>query len=375
MVQDITVYWHERMLDHEPPRGAFKYPSTPIVTYEEAHPDRRERVENILAMIEHCFPDRSEIVEPKHASREEIERVHDGEYIDWLKEFSANGGGRIEDTTTGMNEATFDAACVSAGAAIAATHQAVVGTENLPYALCRPSGHHAQTDRADGFCFLNNAAIAAVDALDTGMDSVVIIDWDVHHGNGTQEVFYDRDDVFYVSAHHDHGSWHPKYHPQKGTIEEDGVGAGKGYNMNVPLPPGTGDRGYEAFFERFVEPAVAEFDPDLIIVSAGQDAGGADPNGRNLVTRGGFAELGSRVATLADETADGRLALIQEGGYQPSHLSFATLGVFEGVLGEQVELEQFGTDDPFDWLDEPTGLVNSWLDDAARHHRDYWPIK
>ena len=368
------------MLDHEPPKGAFKFPDTPIVAVPEVHPDRRERVENIRAMLDHAFGDRTETVSPESASRAALERVHDPEYLDWLIEFCADGGGRIDDTTTGLNEHTYDAARVSAGAAIAAAGHALdeVGRDDggsLPYALCRPSGHHAQPDCADGFCYLNNVALAAEAALatdgpaDVTADRVAIIDWDVHHGNGTQEAFYDRDDVLFVSAHNDHGSWHPEYHPQEGSIEEFGEGDGEGYTLNVPLPPGTGNRGYEAFFERVVDPAVAGFDPDLILVSAGQDAGPSDMNGRNIVTREGFRHMGDRVQQLADETADGALALIQEGGYQPSHLSFATLGVFEGVLGRTVDLDGYGTGDPFEFLDEPTELVDEWLDRAVDHHR------
>ncbi|WP_049996128.1 arginase family protein [Halococcus sediminicola] len=383
MTSDITVYWDDRMLDHEPPTGASKYPDTPIVAAPEVHPDRRERVENIRAMIDHAFGDVTETVSPASASRAALKRVHDPEYLDWIEAFCADGGGRIGDTTTGMNEHTADAARVSAGAAIEAASAALVngdGDDALPYALCRPSGHHAQPDRADGFCFLNNAALAAEAALaddgaDVVADRVAIVDWDVHHGNGTQEAFFDRDDVLFVSAHNDHGSWHPKYHPQEGSIEEVGTENGEGYTVNVPLPPGTGNRGYESVFDRIVEPAVAEFDPNLVIVSAGQDAGPADMNGRNIVTRAGFRELGARVRRLADETADGALALIQEGGYQPSHLSFATLGVFEGILNHTVDLEQYGTDDPFEFLDEPTGLVDDWIDEAVERHREYWPVE
>jgi acetoin utilization deacetylase AcuC-like enzyme len=379
MTTDITVYWDDQMLDHEPPKGAFKFPFTPIVAVPEVHPDRRERVQNIRAMLDHAFGDIFETVSPDPASRKAIERVHDPDYLDWLVEFCADGGGRIEDTTTGLNEHTYDAARVSAGAAIAAAGQALDGSkddgqEALPYALCRPSGHHAQPDCADGFCYLNNVALAAEAALatdgpaDITADRVAIIDWDVHHGNGTQETFYDRDDVLFVSAHNDHGSWHPEYHPQEGSIEEFGEGDGEGYTLNVPLPPGTGNRGYEAFFERIVNPAITGFDPDLILVSAGQDAGPSDMNGRNIVTREGFRKMGNRVQQLADETADGALALIQEGGYQPSHLSFATLGVFEGVLGRTVDLDGYGTGDPFEFLDEPTELVDEWLDQAVDHH-------
>jgi len=162
MTTDITVYWDDQMLDHEPPKGAFKFPFTPIVAVPEVHPDRRERVQNIRAMLDHAFGDIFETVSPDPASRKAIERVHDPDYLDWLVEFCADGGGRIEDTTTGLNEHTYDAARVSARAAIAAAGQALDGSkddgqEALPYALCRPSGHHAQPDCADGFCYLNVA--------------------------------------------------------------------------------------------------------------------------------------------------------------------------------------------------------------------------
>ena len=151
MTTDITVYWNDRMLDHEPPKGAFKFPFTPIVAAPEVHPDRRERVQNIRAMLEHAFGDISETISPQPASRAALERVHDPDYLDWLAEFCADGGGRIDDTTTGLNEHTYDAARVAAGAAIAAAGQALDeatdgGSEVLPYALCRPSGHHAQPD-------------------------------------------------------------------------------------------------------------------------------------------------------------------------------------------------------------------------------------
>ncbi|MDL5363329.1 class II histone deacetylase [Halalkalicoccus sp. NIPERK01] len=371
----VSVYWHDRMLDHEPPAGTFKFPSMPIIAHEETHPDRRERIENIRAMLGHSFPEVTSYESPERATRSEIERVHEPDYVDWLEAFCADGGGRIEDTTTGANEATFDASRVAAGAAIDAVREALEGERTVPYALCRPSGHHARPACADGFCFLNNAAIAAEEALTHGIDRVAIVDWDVHHGNGTQEAFYDRDDVLFVSAHADHGSWHPEYHPQEGSLEEVGAGVGEGYTVNVPLPPGTGDRGYDALFERIVDPVVREYNPDLVLVSAGQDAGAADPNARNLVTRDGFFELGRHVRRLADECADGRLVFVQEGGYQPSHLSFATLDVFEGVLDRRVDLARFGLDDPFARFDEPTELVDAWLADAIEHHRTYWNLE
>lgn len=239
-----------------------------------------------------------------------------------------------------------------------------------PLACIRLSGHHAQRAQADGFCFFNNVAVAAEDALSTApVDRVAIVDWDVHHGNGTQEVFYDRDDVLFISLHNDHGSWDPDAHPQTGNVDEDGAGEGAGYNVNVPLPPGTGDEGYQIAFDRLVSPIVSAFDPDLLLVSAGQDPGTVDPLGRNVVTKSGFAALGAGVRDLASVYADGRLALVQEGGYQQSHLAYATLGIVEGVLDIDA-----GVEDPFDWLDEDVTSTRRALDEVVEYYRRYWEL-
>ncbi|MFC4438502.1 MULTISPECIES: arginase family protein [Natrialbaceae] len=371
----LTVYWHRKTIAHEPPAGSFKLPSAPFLAVDEPHPDQPARVENIKAMLESGFGDRAQFESASPASREALLRVHDGSYVDWLREFSADGGGRIDGTTTGANEATYDAARYAAGTAIAAAEAALSDDEAVPYALARPSGHHAQPGQPDGFCFFNNAAIAAEAALEAGAERVAIVDWDVHHGNGTQECFYDRDDVLYVSVHHDHGAWDPQYHPQEGSLEETGTGAGEGYTVNVPTPLGIGDRGYADVFDRLVKPVVTAYDPDLVLVSAGQDPGTADPLGRNVVTRGGFRELGRRAQTLAAKASDGRLAIVQEGGYQISHLPFATLGVLEGATGSAVELPEYGVDDPFAWVDESSGHLPRWIDAAVSHHETYWPLE
>lgn len=370
---ELTVHWNEQTLKHRPPEGAFSYPHTSILAEAEKHPDCRERIENIKQMIEVVFGEKAGFNTVDPAPRSTIERVHDPEYIEWLEKFFSEGTRRIEDTPTGGNEHTFRAARYAANAAIGAARGALAN-DGVHYALCRPSGHHAQSDRADGFCFFNNVAIAAADALASDTDRVAIVDWDVHHGNGTQEIFYDREDVLFISLHNDHGSWHPEYHPQKGSLEEDGIDAGKGYTVNVPVPLGTGDEGYEHLFDRIVEPVVRAYDPDLLLASAGQDAGVSDPQARNLVTRSGFESITARFRELATETADGRFALVQEGGYQPSHLAFATLGVLEGALGTPVELEDAGRSDPFSRYNENLGLVEEWTDHAVEHHAAHWPI-
>ncbi len=369
----LSVYWHPRTIDHEPPDGAFKLPSQPFLAVDEPHPDQPARIRNIKQIVESTFGS-TVFTTAEPAPRSAIERVHDPAYVSWLEEFTTEGGGYIDGTTTAANEATFDAARHAAGTALAATDHALETRSGVPYALARPSGHHAQTDRADGFCFLNNAAVAAQHALDEGLDRVAIVDWDVHHGNGTQEIFENRDDVLLVSIHNDHGAWDPTYHPQTGGLEEVGVDDGEGYTVNLPVPPGTGDEGYERIFDHLIEPIVAEYDPDLIVFSAGQDPGPSDPLGRNLVTRAGFRTLGKRARGLAASTSDDRYILLQEGGYQISHIALATLGVLEGATGKRFDLPTFGDSDPLAWLDEPADSLGSALSDARDRHAEFWPV-
>jgi len=375
MATPLVTYYDPTECDHRPPDGAFKLPSSRLLAVDEPHPDRPERARNLRRMVGEAFPDgRVEGIDP--APRAAIERVHDPDYVDWFRGFCADGGGRIDGTTTGTNEHGYAAARYAAGAALAAADHAAAGRAGVPYALCRPSGHHAQPDRADGFCFFNNAAIAAEAALAgrQGIDRVAVVDWDVHHGNGTQECFHDRGDVLLVDVHNDHGSWDPTYHPQEGSRDEVGVGAGEGYTVNVPVPPGTGDEGYAAAFDRLVEPIVRAYDPDLLIVSAGQDPGVSDPLGRNLVTRAGFRELAGRARGLAADLTGGPPAILQEGGYQISHLAFATLGVLEGATGETVDLDDYGDGDPFEIYPEALDHAREWLDRAAAAHADHWPV-
>ena len=365
----LTVFWNEATLDHEAPDAEGKSEWSGRLAVRDSHPDQPDRVRNVRHIVEHELGDHTafEAVEP--ATREQLERVHDPDYVDEVERFSANGGGRLIGTTGG-NEATHRAATYAAGAAIRAAEHAVdEGPDSVPYALSRPSGHHAQPAQADGFCFYNNAAVAVEHAIETGRaERVAVLDWDVHHGNGTQECFYDRDDVLFVSFHHDHGSWHPVSHSQTGSAEETGAGEGEGYSLNVPLPLGTGDEGYAYAIDRFADPVIGEFDPDLLVVSAGQDPGTIDTLGRNVVSKAGFEALGRRAYDLAARHADGNLAVVQEGGYHVSHLAYATLGVLEGTLGVET-----GVEDPFAWLDEDVESARRAVDDAAAVHAASWP--
>lgn len=367
-ITELAVYYDDVFLEHAVPDGAFEMPPSDLLAASEPHPDKRERIENIRHIIERTLSDRTSWRDVTPANREQLERVHEPSYLNELRELSEAGETRVTPTTA-VSGKTYEAARYAAGAAIQAAEHAISEPDRVPYALVRPSGHHAQPAQADGFCYVNNVSVAAEQALtDENVERVAIVDWDVHPGNGTQEVFYDRDDVLVVSLHNDFGAWGDA-HPQTCRLDERGVGPGEGYTVNVPLPPGTGNAGYEYAFENLVEPTVESFDPDLLLISAGQDAGQLDPTARNLVTKSGFRELGSRARKLANEAADGRLALVQEGGYQPSHLAYATLGVLEGVLGCDT-----GVDDPWDLLSEYEPPAREWVQRAIESHSDHWPL-
>ena len=355
-MSDLTIFWDDKFLEHEPPAGEFEAEWSGHLAVKEPHPDRKERVRNIKHIVEHTLTNHIEWAAVDSITDEQLHRVHNPEYVQDFKSFCESGGGRLT-AETGANEASYQAARHAAGAALRAA-EAACNDDGIPYALARPSGHHAQPAQADGFCFFNNVAIAAEHLLTTGRaERVAILDWDVHHGNGTQEVFYDRDDVLFVSLHNDHWSWDPETHPQSGDVDEYGIDDGYGYNRNIPLPPGTGDAGYAYAFDQIIEPTIEMFGPDVLLVSAGQDPGTMDPLGRNVVTKEGFEDFGRRAREMASRHADDRLAVVQEGGYQISHLAYATLGVLEGLIDIQT-----GIDDPFAWLDEDLESAQHTID-------------
>ncbi|MFB6210346.1 MAG: class II histone deacetylase [Halobacteriales archaeon] len=368
--RSLTAFFHESFLAHEHPDGEGMFEWTGRLAHRQPHPDRPERIKNISRIVRTELADYVTWAAVEPATDEQLHRVHTADHVADLEAFCAAGGGRLT-PDTGANEHTYRAARHAAGAArAAAVHACDTDATDVPYAMVRPGGHHAQPAQIDGFCYFNNAAVAAEHVLATDRaDRVAILDWDVHHGNGTQECFYDRDDVLVINLHNDHWSWDPETHPQTGDLDETGTGAGTGYNLNVPLPPGTGDDGYDRLMTAFVEPVVAAYDPDLLVVSAGQDPGIVDPQGRNTVTKAGFELLGRRARALAADYTDGRLALLQEGGYHLSHLAYATLGVLEGVLGVDT-----GIVDQAAWLDEDFEAARAAINEAIEFHAAEWPL-
>jgi len=270
-------------------------------------------------------------IEARPATIDEIALVHQRDYIKEIEDTAQKGGGWLDPDTV-MSAGSYEAALYAAGGLIRAVEAVMGGEVGSAFALVRPPGHHATSRRAMGFCLFNNIAIAAKYALDKyKLERILIIDFDVHHGNGTQEAFYDNPRVMYISTHE-----YPFY-PGTGSIEETGGGAAKGTNVNIPLPAGCGDAEYLKVFEQIIVPLARRFSPGLILVSAGYDTHRADPLAMMEVSTGGFAKMAGIIKGLAGELCGGRLALTLEGGYDLNALAASVKATFDVLLGNSIE--------------------------------------
>jgi len=309
------------------------------------HPETADRLRAIRQQLARRHG--VDYVSADPASVDAVTAVHDADYVADLREFCAEGGGDW-DADTVASTGTWDAALASAGLAEWVAERALAGDDgrDTPFSIGRPPGHHAVEADAMGFCFFNNAAVAAQTVVDAGdADRVAIFDWDVHHGNGTQELCYDRSDVFYASVHEQ------GLYPGTGDVEETGTGPGEGTTLNVPLRSGAGDADYLLAVERAVGPALDRFDPDLVLVSAGFDAHRHDPISRMRVSTEGYALLTERVRAVTDRLGAG-LGFVLEGGYGLDTLSESIATVHETFDGRTpVETDDDPTDATVDLLD------------------------
>jgi acetoin utilization deacetylase AcuC-like enzyme len=282
---------------------------------------------------------------PEPLTREDALRFHTADYLDSIARMSADEGGDAgEDTWFGPG--SYEIALLSAGGTYTAVRAVMAGEVDNAYALVRPPGHHAERDWGRGYCMLANVALAILNARsDLGVGRVAVVDWDVHHGNGTEQAFYEDPQTLTISLHQDRN-----YPRDSGFVTDSGSGAGAGCNVNVPLPPGSGRGAYVAAFEQVVEPVVRRFQPELIVVASGFDSGALDPLGRMLLSAEAFSDLTRRVRLLAEELCDGRLVLSHEGGYSELHAPFCGLRVLEELAGAST-----GIEDPFDWLEDYGG--------------------
>jgi acetoin utilization deacetylase AcuC-like enzyme len=319
----------------------------------ERHPETADR----LRAIKRALAKRHgvEYVEADAATDESVASVHEDDYVAEIREFCEDGGGNWDPDTVASGD-TWDAALTSAGLAQWAAEAAVSGADgrDTPFSIGRPPGHHAVADDAMGFCFINNAAVAAQTLLDdpeADVDRAVIFDWDVHHGNGTQDIFYEQGDVLYASIHEE------GLYPGTGEVDETGLGDGEGSTLNVPLAAGAGDADYLLVVEELLRPVVERYDPDLFIVSAGFDAHRHDPISRMRVSTEGYALLTDRVRSLADDV-DAGLAFVLEGGYGLDTLS-------EGVA---IVHETFDGREAMEPDDDPEAQTERLVDNVREAH-------
>ena len=296
----------------------------------EPHPERPERLDAARAAVARSELDRPRTELPaRDATEDELARVHLGSYLERLGRVAGSSGHFDADTYYGPESVA--AARRAAGGALALAEALVRGDVDSGVALLRPPGHHARPDSAMGFCLLNNVAVAAAGARAAGAERVMVVDWDVHHGNGTQEIFYDDPSVLYASVHQF------PFYPGTGAAEETGEGDGRGYTVNVPLSPGADDAVYLAAFDRILAPVVQEYDPDLLLVSAGFDAHRRDPLASMAVTDWGYAKMLERLLDALPRGGAGRVGLVLEGGYDLVGLGESLRASLETLAGQRRE--------------------------------------
>ncbi|BGP49780.1 hypothetical protein JCM10450v2_005685 [Rhodotorula kratochvilovae] len=288
-----------------------------------AHPDAKRLAHELIEVT--GLLDHLDHLPIQPAQEKHVLLVHDKQYVDRVKRESNLTGGDCGDGVSPFGRGGFDLALHGVGAALTLLESVVSGETRNGYALVHPAGHHAEPDRGRGFCMFNNGAISAEYAIKTlGLKKVAIVDLDVHHGNGAEKIFWKRNDVLTISIHQDRC-----FPPDSGFASSRGAGKGFGYNMNVPLPPGSGTDAYLYSLKTLVLPALRRFKPDVILVASGLDANIMDPLARQSVTADGFAEITRQMVKIADELVGGKLVYLQEGGYSPAYVPICIHRVIE----------------------------------------------
>jgi len=368
MPAELAVYWHPAVLAHDTGSGVWESPGSDLLAVPELHPENAERVANMRSVLmSGPVADRLEWRDGRRATEEELATVHDRAYVEEIREACASGGRRLG-TTTVLSAQSWEEVLAAAGTSLAAADIFAAGPNGFAYALVRPPGHHAAPARADGYCFFNHAALMAERFRTAGAERVAIVDWDVHHGNGTQACFYDRSDVLTISLHMRHGSWGPS-HPETGSAAETGAGDGAGHNVNIELRPGSGDAAYGEAFRRVVDPILRRYRPDVLIAASGQDASTFDGNGRMNLSMEGFHMIGESTRASADDLG-AALVMVQEGGYARTYAGYCLHATLEGVLGTGRLLA-----DPIAYLPDDPSHATADIDAVCTHHGRRWGIR
>jgi acetoin utilization deacetylase AcuC-like enzyme len=311
---DLAIFTSDRFADHLNPPG---------------HPERLERAEVMQVVASEFRQHGGEVREPRPAAHEELARVHDPEYVSLIAETAGRATALDADTFTSPE--SYEVALLAAGAALGCVEHVLDGSGRRALAMVRPPGHHAERNRAMGFCLFNNIATAAAHARARGLARVAIVDYDVHHGNGTQWSFYDDPSVLFISSHQ-----YP-YYPGTGAATETGTGDGAGFTVNLPMDAGATDADYELVYNTIAFPVLRQFRPELILISAGFDALDNDPLGGMRLTSSQFARLTAAITDIAGECGEGRVVAITEGGYDLAGLAGCLRAVIPVLAGERFE--------------------------------------
>jgi len=323
------LVWHERYAWHDGgqlPLGPFGEPWP--------GPDTPETKRRIYGLLEASgLAEQLLRIPPQPAGEADLLRFHQRAYVDRVKAASDAGGGFVGENAW-IGQHGFDIARLAVGGCMAALDAVLRGAVDNAYALVRPAGHHAEAGQGRGFCIFANVALAVLHAKAThGIGRIAVLDWDVHHGNGTEDAFYADPSVLTISLHQA-----GNYPPDRGEVDAIGEGAGRGTNLNLPLPPGSGHGAYLAAMEQVVLPALRAFRPELLVVASGYDASARDPMGRMLCHSETFRAMTGMIKAAAAELCAGRLVVCQEGGYWPTYTPFCALAVLETLAGVRTEV-------------------------------------
>jgi acetoin utilization deacetylase AcuC-like enzyme len=314
----------------DPARGLQPY-------YNYEHSDTKRRIHELIVvsgLIKHLVR-----IEPRHATNDELRLVHTQRHIDYIKTQSETRlGGDAGDLTTPFGRGGFEIATLGVGGILQMIDAVMKSEIQNGYALVRPPGHHAVADLGMGYCLFANGSIAVKYAQQQfGLKRIAVVDWDVHHGNGTQDVFYADPDVLTISIHQDR-----LYTHDSGLLDEIGTGPAVGTNLNIPLSAGVGNTGYAKAFEDVIVPALRKFKPELILVASGFDSCVFDPLGRMLLTASGYAKLTQKLMQVAAEVASGRIVMTHEGGYNAVYSPICGQAVLQELSGIKLLEDPFG---------------------------------
>lgn len=319
-------------------------------TNPPGHPERIERLNTLLELIREYQREGLHRLDPRHAAVEELAFVHDRDYIASV-EATSHKQFHVFDADTTTNSKSYDTARLAAGGLLEIVERVMTRELDNGFAMVRPPGHHAERATAMGFCFFNNVAIAAEHLKRRhGLKRILIMDYDVHHGNGTQNSFYSDPDVLYISTHE-----HPQY-PGTGMVRETGAGRGEGRTVNIPMPSGCGNEVYMHAFRNIIDPIARRFEPEFVLISAGFDCHYRDPLGGMMVNEEGVAAMTRMLLRIARDCSGGRCAVVLEGGYDLIGLKHSAAAVLDELGGANLDLEVPEGSDPLRVLEEATAV-------------------